>query len=67
MPDEEIQETTLPGEEASRSWIMYFDGAFSLQGAGASVLLVAPIGEGLKYVSPDALSPGEINKQHRRV
>ena len=29
---------------------MYFDGAFSLQGAGAGVLLVAPTGERLKYV-----------------
>nr|XP_045086357.1 uncharacterized protein Mb2253c-like [Aegilops tauschii subsp. strangulata] len=29
---------------------MYFDGAFSLQGAGAGVLLVAPTGEHLKYV-----------------
>ena len=41
-PDEEIQETALPGKEANRNWIMYFDGAFSLQGAGAGVLLVAP-------------------------
>ena len=41
-PDEEIQETALPGKETSRNWIMYFDGAFSLQGAGASVLLIAP-------------------------
>ena len=49
-PDEEIQETTLPGKEASRNWIMYFDGAFSLQGAGAGVLPVAPTGEHLKYV-----------------
>ena len=49
-PDEEIQETTLPSKEADRDWIMYFDGAFSLQGAGAGVLLVAPIGEHLKYV-----------------
>ena len=47
-PDEEIQETALPGKEADRDWIMYFDGAFSLQGAG--VLLVAPTGEHLKYV-----------------
>ena len=31
-------------------WIMYFDGAFSLQGTGAGVLLVAPTGEHLKYV-----------------
>ena len=49
-PDEEIQETTLPSKQASRNWIMYFDGAFSLQGAGAGVLLVAPTGEHLKYV-----------------
>ena len=28
---------------------MYFDGAFSLQGAGAGVLLIAPSGEYLKY------------------
>ena len=28
---------------------MYFDGAFSLQGAGAGVLLVAPSREHLKY------------------
>ena len=49
-PDEEIQETTLPGKEASHNWIMYFDGAFSLQGAGDGVLLVAPTGEHLKYV-----------------
>ena len=30
MPDEETQETALPGKEASCDWIMYFDGAFSL-------------------------------------
>ena len=29
---------------------MHFDGAFSLQGAGAGVLLVAPSVEHLKYV-----------------
>ena len=50
MPDEEAQETALPGKEASCSWIMYFDGAFSLHGAGAGILLVAPTGEHLKYV-----------------
>ena len=50
MPDEEIQETALPGKEADRDWVMYFDGAFSLQGTSAGVLLVAPTGEHLKYV-----------------
>ena len=29
---------------------MYFDGAFSLQGAGVGMLLVVPTGERIKYV-----------------
>jgi ribonuclease HI len=49
-PDEEIQETTLPDKETAKEWIMHFDGAFSLQGTSAGVLLVAPTGEHLKYV-----------------
>ena len=49
-PDEEVTETVVPGKEAPQEWIMYFDGAFSPQGAGAGVLLVAPTGENLKYV-----------------
>ena len=47
--DEEVLETVIPGKEAPQEWIMYFDGAFSLQGAGAGMLLVAPTGEHLKY------------------
>ena len=49
-PDEEIPEMCIPVKEASKEWLMYFDGAFSLQGAGAGMLLIAPIGEHLKYV-----------------
>ena len=49
-PDEEIPETSIPVKETSKEWLMYFDGAFSLQGAGAGVLLVAPTREHLKYV-----------------
>ena len=49
-PDEEVTETALPGKESPQEWIIYFDGAFSLQGAGVGVLLVAPFGEHLKYV-----------------
>ena len=48
--DEEVPEIVNPGKESTQEWIMYFDGAFSLQGAGAGVLLVAPSGEHLKYV-----------------
>ena len=49
-PDEEVLETVIPSKEASQEWIMYFDGAIFLQGAGAGVLLVAPTGDHLKYV-----------------
>ena len=48
--EEEVLETVDPSKEAPQEWIMYFDGAFSLQGAGAGVLLVAPTGEHQKYV-----------------
>ena len=43
-------EIVILGKEVPQEWIMYFNGAFSLQGAGASVLLVAYTGEHLKYV-----------------
>ena len=43
-------EIVIPGKEAPQEWIMYFDAAFSLQCAGAGMLLVAPSGEHLKYV-----------------
>ncbi|XP_073355096.1 uncharacterized protein [Aegilops tauschii subsp. strangulata] len=36
MQDEEIQESALPGKESTKEWIMYFDGAFSLQGRKAT-------------------------------
>ena len=42
--DEDVLETVIPSKESPQEWIMYFDGAFSLQGAGASVLLVSPTG-----------------------
>ena len=46
----EVPETDIPGKEVPQEWIMYFDGAFSLQGAGASMLLATPSEEHLKYV-----------------
>jgi hypothetical protein len=49
-PNEEIPEIILPGKEVPQEWVMYFDGAFLLQAAGAGVLLVTPTGEHLKYV-----------------
>jgi ribonuclease HI len=39
-----------PHKERPEHWIMYFDGALNLKGAGAGVLLISPQGEQLKYV-----------------
>ena len=48
-PDEEVPEIVIPGKESPQEWIMYLEGDFSLQGAGAGMLYVAPFGEHLKY------------------
>jgi ribonuclease HI/probable phosphoglycerate mutase len=39
-----------PPKERPEHWIMYFDSALNLEGAGAGVLLISPQGEQLKYV-----------------
>jgi ribonuclease HI len=39
-----------PPKERPEHWIMYFDGALNLEGAGAGVLFISPQGEQLKYV-----------------
>jgi hypothetical protein len=43
-------ESTLPGEEAPGLWVMHFDGAFNLPGAGAGAVLTSPSGDKLFYV-----------------
>ena len=48
--NEEVTEIVISDKESPQEWIMYFDGAFFLQGAGAGMLLVAPSGEHLKYI-----------------
>jgi ribonuclease HI len=35
-------ESALPGEEAPGLWVMHFDGAFNLPGAGAGAILTSP-------------------------
>jgi hypothetical protein len=35
----------LPPKERLEHWIMYFDGALNLEGAGVGVLLISPQGE----------------------
>jgi ribonuclease HI len=47
----EWQENRLPTPtERPEHWVMYFDGSLKLEGAGAEVLLISPMGEQLKYV-----------------
>ena len=63
-PDEEVTETALPGKESPQEWIMYFDGAFSLQGAGGGMLIVAPLWGALEVRRPNALCPGRSHQQY---
>jgi ribonuclease HI len=30
-------------------WVMYFDGSYTLKGAGANIVLIPPKGDALKY------------------
>jgi ribonuclease HI len=47
----EWRENQLPTPtERPEHWVMYFDGSLNLEGAGAGVLLISPMGEQLKYV-----------------
>jgi hypothetical protein len=49
-----IAEWTVSGlrgiDELSNYWVMYFDGSYTLKGAGAGVVLIPPLeGDILKY------------------
>jgi hypothetical protein len=47
----EWRENQLPTPtECPEHWVMYFDSSLNLEGAGARVLLISPMGEQLKYV-----------------
>jgi ribonuclease HI len=46
----EWRENQLPTPtERPEHWVMYLDGSLNLEGAGAGVLLISPMGEQLKY------------------
>ena len=38
-----------PGSEAPDGWVIYFDGAFARQGAGAGTVLISPTQDKLYY------------------
>ena len=48
--EEPESHSALPGREDTDWWVMYFDGAFCYEGAGAGILIVSPSGEHLRYV-----------------
>ena len=41
--------STSPGSEAPDEWVMYFDSAFTHQGAGAGAVLISPTQDKLYY------------------
>jgi ribonuclease HI len=53
---EEESPSSLLEREDPGCWIMYYDGTFSLEGAGAGVLLVSPTSDYLRYVVQLAFS-----------
>ena len=48
-----------PGSEAPDGWVVYFDGAFSRQGAGAGAVLISPTQDKLYYVVQLCFQLGE--------
>ena len=59
--EEPEHRSALPRKEDPDSWAMYFDGAFSYEGAGAGVLIVSPTGEHLKYVVQLDFEKGKVS------
>ena len=51
--------STSPGSEAPDGWVMYFDGAFAHQGAGAGVVLILPTQDKLYYTVQLCFQQGE--------
>ena len=57
---EEGEDRSLsPGSEAPDGWVMYFDGAFARQGAGAGAVLISPTQDKLCYVVQLCFQQGE--------
>jgi hypothetical protein len=60
-PDQEVgkDRSLAPGDEAPDGWVMYFDGAFARQGAGAGAVLVSPTKDKLYYAVQLCFQKGE--------
>ncbi|SPT19394.1 unnamed protein product [Triticum aestivum] len=51
--------STSPGSEAPDGWVVYFDGAFAHQGAGAGAVLISPTQDKLYYAAQLYFQHGE--------
>ena len=52
-------QSTSSGSEAPDGWVMYFDGAFAHQGAGAGAVLISPTQDKLYYAVQLCFQHGE--------
>ena len=52
-------QSTSSGSEAPSGWVMYFDGAFAHQGAGAGAVLISPTQDKLYYAMQLYFQHGE--------
>ena len=57
--EEGEDQSTSPGSEAPDDWVMYFDGAFMHQGAGAGAVLISPTLDKLYYAVQLYFQQGE--------
>ncbi|XP_073353941.1 uncharacterized protein [Aegilops tauschii subsp. strangulata] len=66
VPGREVCEdrSLLPGDEAPDGWIMYFDGAFARQGAGAGAVPISPTKDKLYYTGDSQLLVNFSNKEY---
>ena len=52
-------QSTTPGSEAPDGWVMYFDGAFAPEGAGAGVVIISAAQDKLYYAVQLCFQQGE--------
>ena len=55
--------STSPGSKAPDGWVMYFDGAFARQDAGAGAMLISPMQDKLYYAMQLCFQHGEKDRK----
>jgi hypothetical protein len=52
-------------DELPDHWVMYFDGSYTLKGAGAGIVLISPKGDVLKYDIQLEFPPTNNNAENK--